>query len=226
MIRFNCPHCEKKLKAPERSAGRIIACPKCGQSLAVPPPVRNPALTSHLAADPVSTDSFGCSDDLGPVLKKSRMLWVVGVVLSLSLLVFLFAVFGVLFYLHSAPSKHDYANRVRNYLESRLDDPRDLRDITLGPMEETFIYVCPKCTRWLREQAKHDNHDEFPICRECTPHEESKKVRVLRSEAKYRSRTPLGGLAWHEGVFYFSDELTWAELDQVTMSEMIRRLGN
>ena len=42
MIRFSCPHCTKKLKAPEGSAGRMITCPKCGQSLVVPAPVRSP----------------------------------------------------------------------------------------------------------------------------------------------------------------------------------------
>jgi hypothetical protein len=44
MNRFACPHCHKKLKAPERSAGRMISCPKCGQSLVVPPPVQSTEL--------------------------------------------------------------------------------------------------------------------------------------------------------------------------------------
>jgi DNA-directed RNA polymerase subunit M/transcription elongation factor TFIIS len=42
MIRFPCPHCQKKLKAPERAVGKIINCPKCNQSLVIPPPVRSP----------------------------------------------------------------------------------------------------------------------------------------------------------------------------------------
>jgi hypothetical protein len=38
--RFLCPHCGKQLKAPEHAAGRIISCPKCSQSLVIPPPIQ------------------------------------------------------------------------------------------------------------------------------------------------------------------------------------------
>lgn len=41
MIRFNCPKCDKALKAEEDKLGAKTRCPKCGQSLYVPPPVRN-----------------------------------------------------------------------------------------------------------------------------------------------------------------------------------------
>ena len=40
MIRFQCPTCLKRLKAPDGGAGRKISCPKCGQRLLIPPPVR------------------------------------------------------------------------------------------------------------------------------------------------------------------------------------------
>jgi hypothetical protein len=48
MIRFTCPNCQKKLRAPESAAARIFRCPKCGQSQVVPPPVRSP--------DPILTE--------------------------------------------------------------------------------------------------------------------------------------------------------------------------
>jgi hypothetical protein len=40
MIRFASPSCQKKLKAPDHGAGRNTHCPRCGQRLWVPPPVR------------------------------------------------------------------------------------------------------------------------------------------------------------------------------------------
>ena len=36
MIRFNCPQCGKKFKAPATLAGRVIACTKCRAKVAVP----------------------------------------------------------------------------------------------------------------------------------------------------------------------------------------------
>ncbi len=37
-IRFACPACQKALKAPDGSAGLKMACPRCGQRLAVSQP--------------------------------------------------------------------------------------------------------------------------------------------------------------------------------------------
>lgn len=38
MIRFQCPVCDKVLKAPDHGAGQKISCPKCGQRLLIPQP--------------------------------------------------------------------------------------------------------------------------------------------------------------------------------------------
>src|SRR5438132_13249903 len=40
MIRFSCPACQKRFKAPDRGAGRTVSCPRYGQGLLIPPPVR------------------------------------------------------------------------------------------------------------------------------------------------------------------------------------------
>jgi DNA-directed RNA polymerase subunit RPC12/RpoP len=40
MIRFQCPVCGKILKAEDQGAGRKANCPRCGQRLWIPPPVR------------------------------------------------------------------------------------------------------------------------------------------------------------------------------------------
>jgi hypothetical protein len=65
VIRFSCPACQKVLKAPDQGAGRKTHCPRCGQRLLIPPPVRvenktilgrpEPSTATHspsLAADP------------------------------------------------------------------------------------------------------------------------------------------------------------------------------
>src|SRR5437870_44038 len=36
MLRFLCPRCGKRLKAPETATGRTTKCPKCGTALGVP----------------------------------------------------------------------------------------------------------------------------------------------------------------------------------------------
>jgi transcription elongation factor Elf1 len=51
MIRFACPHCQKRLKAPDQGAGRNIVCPRCGQRLSVPSP--EPAKSSPPGAAPI-----------------------------------------------------------------------------------------------------------------------------------------------------------------------------
>ena len=37
-----CPHCARKINAPDSAAGKRVKCPKCQQAFAVPPP-NNPA---------------------------------------------------------------------------------------------------------------------------------------------------------------------------------------
>ncbi|MBX9791816.1 MAG: biopolymer transporter ExbD [Pirellulales bacterium] len=36
MLRFACPHCQKRLKVAEEHSGRRVNCPRCGKSLVVP----------------------------------------------------------------------------------------------------------------------------------------------------------------------------------------------
>ena len=48
-IRFQCPACEVKLKAPASRAGSQFACPKCSE------PVTVPAADADTAADPSRT---------------------------------------------------------------------------------------------------------------------------------------------------------------------------
>jgi hypothetical protein len=38
MIRFDCPHCGKTLRAPEESSGKKAKCSGCGKGVVVPPP--------------------------------------------------------------------------------------------------------------------------------------------------------------------------------------------
>ena len=43
MIRFSCPRCQSILEGSDQKAGSTIVCPKCGQSLQVPPAARSTA---------------------------------------------------------------------------------------------------------------------------------------------------------------------------------------
>ena len=38
-ISFQCPHCGKKLKAPDSAAGKSSTCPGCGNKVTCPEPV-------------------------------------------------------------------------------------------------------------------------------------------------------------------------------------------
>ncbi|MHB1423152.1 MAG: TFIIB-type zinc ribbon-containing protein [Gemmataceae bacterium] len=40
MIRFACPTCKAALQAPAQTAGDKVACPKCGQRVLIPNPVK------------------------------------------------------------------------------------------------------------------------------------------------------------------------------------------
>jgi cyclophilin family peptidyl-prolyl cis-trans isomerase len=52
--RFDCPHCGKTLLAPEKKAGSRLSCPKCDQSVTVPPPLprKGEVFTDEPAAPP------------------------------------------------------------------------------------------------------------------------------------------------------------------------------
>jgi Tfp pilus assembly protein PilF len=76
MLRFACPNCGKKLKAPAASAGSKCTCGRCGQKLVVPGPraLPEPAPTAGLTAS-----CPGCArtvpirpQDLGAVIECSR----------------------------------------------------------------------------------------------------------------------------------------------------------
>jgi DNA-directed RNA polymerase subunit RPC12/RpoP len=70
MIRFECPTCHKRLKAPPSGAGREISCPRCGQRLLVPPRCRTrPSLPTpcRLRLLPPVSDPFDFdSSDAAP----------------------------------------------------------------------------------------------------------------------------------------------------------------
>jgi DNA-directed RNA polymerase subunit RPC12/RpoP len=75
MIRFVCPHCQKKIKVAPEGAGRTISCPRCRNRLVVPSP------TEDKPAPPTGQVLFHCPgcgraillqpDDLNQKLKCS-----------------------------------------------------------------------------------------------------------------------------------------------------------
>jgi DNA-directed RNA polymerase subunit RPC12/RpoP len=44
-FKFNCPHCEQPLEAPEDMRGQVVSCPKCNGQIRVPGATPNPPLT-------------------------------------------------------------------------------------------------------------------------------------------------------------------------------------
>src|SRR5437870_3903712 len=57
LVRFLCPHCGKRCKAPAGAAGRGSRCPRCGARLEVPTP-ENP-LAPAVRTVPVSCPGCG-----------------------------------------------------------------------------------------------------------------------------------------------------------------------
>src|SRR5262249_45542953 len=55
MIRFDCPQCGKRCKAPVEAAGRRAKCSRCGASVLVPSGV---AVLATSPADPPRQDQF------------------------------------------------------------------------------------------------------------------------------------------------------------------------
>jgi hypothetical protein len=57
MIRFSCPTCGKRLKAPDHGVGRKTSCPRCGQRLLIPAPVQaqNKTVLGQPMPDPTTT---------------------------------------------------------------------------------------------------------------------------------------------------------------------------
>ncbi len=62
MIRFLCPRCGKRCKAPDHGAGQKTSCPRCGQRLQVPfpVPVQNQTVLGQHVPDP-DTSSLSSS---------------------------------------------------------------------------------------------------------------------------------------------------------------------
>lgn len=54
LIRFGCPTCGKRLKAPQTAAGKDSLCPKCGTKVTVPGDEENPVDEALAAARPPS----------------------------------------------------------------------------------------------------------------------------------------------------------------------------
>src|SRR6266487_104341 len=57
MIRFACPHCQKKIKAPPEGAGRSVTCPRCRNRLVVPPPIREEPAIGKVVSEPTGISS-------------------------------------------------------------------------------------------------------------------------------------------------------------------------
>jgi len=55
MIRFSCSRCGKKIRGPERAAGSKMFCPRCGERLLIPPPVREESI--HAQPQPTSANT-------------------------------------------------------------------------------------------------------------------------------------------------------------------------
>jgi outer membrane protein assembly factor BamE (lipoprotein component of BamABCDE complex) len=65
MIRFNCPHCQKSLSAPEEKAGVILSCPGCKQPVTISAPI-----AKLISENPVNLNIIGSPGSVGlPKLK-------------------------------------------------------------------------------------------------------------------------------------------------------------
>jgi DNA-directed RNA polymerase subunit RPC12/RpoP len=53
MIRFTCPTCRAILGCPDHKAGRKMPCPKCGQRLLVPNPIKPAANNKTVLGEPL-----------------------------------------------------------------------------------------------------------------------------------------------------------------------------
>lgn len=72
-ISFECPHCGKKLKAPDNAVGRQSPCPRCGNLVTCPEPVYE-AEVAEVTMEPVEDDldPYGVVDEDvgGPVMPR------------------------------------------------------------------------------------------------------------------------------------------------------------
>lgn len=50
-IQFECPHCGRKLKAPDNAAGKSSNCPGCGRRVTAPEPIHDAEIVGHDSGD-------------------------------------------------------------------------------------------------------------------------------------------------------------------------------
>lgn len=62
MIRFSCPTCKSLLQAPPVKAGEKVACPKCGQRLLIPNPVKPAARNKTVLGVPLPSPRSSSSN--------------------------------------------------------------------------------------------------------------------------------------------------------------------
>jgi DNA-directed RNA polymerase subunit RPC12/RpoP len=81
VLRFQCPACQKVLKAPEAAAGQKVPCPRCGQRLLVPAqvPVSTTDRNKTVLGQPVQSAAAAlpvppATRPPGPVLPAGKVL--------------------------------------------------------------------------------------------------------------------------------------------------------
>lgn len=70
VLKFECPKCSKRLKAPEKLSGKKLSCPHCGASILVPGVVKSVAMEDDwleldqpsVAKEPVIDDAYTNTD--------------------------------------------------------------------------------------------------------------------------------------------------------------------
>ena len=67
-IKFNCPHCQATMKVPDEFAGKTGKCPKCGESVIVPP-LQPPSMEP--SAQPIAPPKEDCAAE-EPLPKRKR----------------------------------------------------------------------------------------------------------------------------------------------------------
>jgi hypothetical protein len=108
MIRLTCPHCDRRLTAPDSAEGAVCRCPRCGGRVSVAFPAE-PALREE------APDSYQRVDYNYERRNRSSELWAwfVGLPLGISLLVplaltFLMIVFCCGASLFGGAARHHY----------------------------------------------------------------------------------------------------------------------
>jgi len=82
-FKFNCPHCQKPLKAPQKILGTTVNCPSCNGVIKLPDPIPQPqeAKPPQVVPSPSATEKkqdeewfYAASDQqLGPISQEAIM---------------------------------------------------------------------------------------------------------------------------------------------------------